>query len=128
MNCDEFRGHLGEEGEAVFGGVLPMRQHLDTCAECRGEFAKHEELLQALAALPETAIAPPAWLEGAITETVTERAARVASLRRVESQLKRPRVLTGSALLAAGIAGAIIMRHRRRPEPATGFKLRSAAA
>jgi len=72
-----------------------------------------KDLQLALESLPEAGIEPPAWLEGTIIETVSQKAARLASLRKIEKQVVQPKVLTG-ALLAAGIAGAFLFRSHRK--------------
>jgi len=73
-----------------------------------------KDLQLTLESLPEAGIEPPAWLEGAIIETVYQKASRLASLRKIEKQVVQPKVLTGGALLAAGIAGAFLFRSHRK--------------
>ena len=73
-----------------------------------------KDLKLALESLPEAGAEPPAWLEGTIIETVAQKAARLAALKRIERQVVQPKVLTPAALLAAGIAGAFLLRSHRK--------------
>ncbi|MGI8425000.1 MAG: hypothetical protein ACR2FO_00025 [Actinomycetota bacterium] len=73
-----------------------------------------QDLKLALQSLAEAGVEPPGWLEGTIIESVHEKAARLAALRRIERQVVQPKVLTGGALIAAGIAGAFLFRSHRR--------------
>lgn len=128
MNCEEVREFLGDFGESGMTRLTVVRDHLDACADCRRELANFEELQGALESLAARTLDPPSWLEGSITETISQKAARIAAMRTVGRQVRRPQVVTGGALVAAGIAGALLFRSKRRQRARWTGSLRHALA
>lgn len=119
MECREVREYLPAYAEQAGGPrASAVEEHLRTCAGCRTELEQFRELGSELALLSEHRMEPPAWLLGTLTETVGERAARLAAIIERRRRLAQPRTIaTGGALLAAGLAGAMVMgvlRRRRR--------------
>lgn len=116
MECREVREYLPAYAEQAGGpSASAVDEHLRTCADCRAELEQYRELAAALGGLSERAIEPPAWFLGTVTETVGERAERVAALRERGRQLSHPQTIAaGGVILAAGVAGALLMRGLRR--------------
>lgn len=115
MECREVREYLPAYAEQSGGPrAAAVDGHLATCAGCRAVLEQYREMAGGLAALEEQPVQPPAWLLGTLTEAVGERARRAAAFRARREQISRPKVAaTGGALLAAGIAGTLLLRSRR---------------
>lgn len=128
MDCTKIQEYLSDFGESGMTGLTVIRDHLENCSSCRAELAIFDQLKGALASLAGEPIQPPSWLEGTLTETIAEKANRIAAFRRVEAQVRRPQVVTGGALVAAGIAGALLVRSRRRRRVGWTGTLRQAFA
>lgn len=98
-------------------GLAPaeVAQHLETCDECRAELESYRELATVLRGLADVTLEPPPWLEGVVARAISERAARLAAVRAGRERLTDPRVAVPAGLaVAAGVAGALIIRGRRR--------------
>lgn len=128
MNCADIQDLLSDFGETGMTRLTVIRDHLESCAGCRAELASFDELKGALRSLSEQPVEPPTWLEGTITENICQKAARIAALRSMQKKVRRPQVMTGGALVAAGIAGALLLRSRRRRRIGWSGSLREALA
>jgi anti-sigma factor RsiW len=114
MECREVREYLPAYGEQAGPRAEAVEQHLTTCAGCRAELAQYRELAGALVGLADRDTEPPAWMLGTLVETVGDKAAQLAANRERRDRLTHPKVLTGGALVAAGVVGALVMRGMRR--------------
>ena len=115
MECREVRGYLPAYVEQAGGprsGLVDS--HLQSCSGCRAELEQFRELSTGLSQLVEHPVEPPAWLLGTLTETISERAGRLAAIRQRTEKITDPKVVAGGAILVAGVAGALLMRGRRR--------------
>lgn len=128
MNCADMKDALSDFNESGLIGLTVIQDHLTSCPDCRAELARFDELQAALGSLPDHSLEPPSWLEGSITETIQQKAARIAALRQLERQVRRPGVVTGGALMAAGIAGALLFRSKRRRRVGWARNVRQALA
>lgn len=128
MECSEVKKYLSDFGESGMADLTVIRDHIESCAECRTERAQLSELKSALESLAGDPVEVPSWLEGRITEMVVQRAARQAALQRLGGRVAQPKVLTGGALLAAGVAGALLVRRRTRRQLTGISRLRQALA
>lgn len=128
MECREVREYLpaysDPDGAPRSDAV---DNHLETCAECRGELVQYRTMNSDLITLSEQSIEPPSWLLGTLTETVVEKAEQIAIARELRRQLTDPKIV-GGALLAAGVAGVIFVGSRRRKKRTIGRRLREAIA
>jgi len=128
-SCDEVQTFLSAyEHQVDFADRSSLEQHVGSCPNCQSELEKFEEIRNALGALKEEAIDPPMWLMESIVQRVTERAAHIAAMNRVKQEISSPKVVSGSALLVAGLAGALILRGRRRKRRGFTSKLKHALA
>jgi predicted anti-sigma-YlaC factor YlaD len=115
MECREVREYLPAYGEqAGDPRATFVDQHLATCAGCSAELSQYRELAGALGGLADLQTEPPAWMLGTLVETVGSRATQLAALRQRREKLTDPKVVTGGALVAAGLVGALVMRSMRR--------------
>ncbi len=130
MDCREVREYLPAYVEQAGGPrAQSVESHLVTCLSCATELAQYREMQDALASLPAQVIEPPAWLLGTLTETVAQRAVRREAVRSTAEKLADPRVIvTGGALVAAGLAGALLIRGRRRRRRTVTRRFREALA
>lgn len=130
MNCREVREYLPAYVEQAGGPrASDVEEHLTTCAGCRTELEQFRELDSLLGTLATETIGPPAWLLGTLTETVSEKAQRIAAIRSKRDQLSDPKIVVGGAILAAGVAGALVVRGiTRRRRKGIARKLREALA
>lgn len=128
MKCREVREYLPARVEQAEGPhAAAVDEHLTACAGCRAVLEEYREMGAALSALALKTVDPPAWLLGTLTETVTERADRLRALRERRRRLAKPRVAAmGGAILVAGLAGAVLLRGRRRRRRAVSTRLRGA--
>lgn len=113
MECREVGGYLPAYADR---DPVPsdVETHVEGCERCRSELTEFRELSAGLALLEDHPVEPPAWLLGTIIETVGEKATRLAAIRERTQKLADPKVLAGGAILAAGVAGALLYRGRRR--------------
>lgn len=130
MECREVREYLPAYAEQAGGPrALDVDEHLRTCADCRVVLEQYREIALALGSLSEKAVEPPAWLLGTLTETVSERVSQVAAIRARRDRLADPKVVaTGGAVIAAGVAGALLLRGMRRRRRSMRQRLREALA
>lgn len=130
MECREVREYLPAYAEQA-GGPLAREvdRHLAGCSGCRAELEQHSEIRAALGGLANQMVEPPSWLLGTLTETITEKAARREAIRNAAEKVTNPKVVvTGSALVAAGLAGVLVMRGRRRRHRTVTRRFREALA
>ena len=108
MRCDEVR----EELPAYAGGEasLAVRRHLSTCADCRAELARYEELTSAMASLEAVTAEPPAGLKRALL-AIPDEQTRVAQVRKHVAR-NRTAYLGGAGAVAVAAAGAVLLRRR----------------
>jgi predicted anti-sigma-YlaC factor YlaD len=131
VECREVREYLPAYlDEAEGRRARSIDEHLAGCRECSAELARYRELKAAMASLIETTHQPPAWLLGSTLAAVSDRAARLATLRQRRERLSDPKVVaTAGAFVAAGVAGAVMFRRSRRRRSRSSMKrLRSALA
>lgn len=116
MECREVREYLPAYAEQAGGPrASSVGQHLRTCGDCRAELEDYRTLASQLSALADHPVEPPAWLPGTLVETVGERAETLGALGYRAERLPRPRTIAaGGAILAAGVAGALLFRGMRR--------------
>lgn len=109
-----------------------LESHLLTCANCRHELIRYQELKEGLAALATRTVQPPAWLTAVLMDTVRRRSAHRVRLGHlpIPQELTAPRVAAaGGALLLAGLAaGALVVGRGRRRRRILVSALRPAAA
>lgn len=130
MECREVREYLPAYVDQMGGPKsADVDAHLQTCAGCRAELEQYREMQSELATLSAQTIEPPAWLLGTLTETVAERAAQRAAIRNTVQKVANPKVVvTGGALVVAGVAGIVLMSRRRRRRGGIARRLREAIA
>lgn len=115
MGCREVREYLPAYVELSGGPRSELvDHHLRTCASCRAELEQFRELSSDLSGLADHVVEPPSWLLGTLTETVAEKASKVAAFRAKTEKVTDPKVIAGGAILVAGVAGALMVRGRRR--------------
>lgn len=128
-DCGEVQEFLSAYDEqAGSADFTRVERHLATCGSCQADKARFEELKLTLGDLSHETIDPPGWLVASITQQVAEKARRIAAINRVKTQVTNPKMLSGGALLAAGVAGLFIVRGRKRRRRKFGTKLRHALA
>lgn len=113
MRCRQVTDFLAGN-ESAFPDAAEVDRHIDGCEACQEKKEQFDELNAALASLSEESVEPPVWLLPSVTETIIEKAAQREAIRRLEKQLADPKLITTGALVAAGIAGALLMRGRRK--------------
>ncbi|MGH2810180.1 MAG: hypothetical protein ACRDIA_04780 [Actinomycetota bacterium] len=113
MRCRDVSDFLAGD-EAAFAGATEVESHIATCESCGAQKEQFAELSTALSALSEESLEPPGWLLATVSEAVLEKAAQREAMRKLEKQIADPKFITTGALVAAGIAGALLMRGRRR--------------
>lgn len=129
MECREVREYLPAYVEQAFGPrAATVDTHLDSCPGCRRELEQYRELGAEMKSLADHQVEPPAWLLGTLIETVSERATRISENRARREQLTDPKVIAGGAVVAAGIAGALLMRGRKRRRRGMTRRLREVLA
>ena len=129
MDCREVREYLPAYVDEAGGPrAESVERHLSTCPECRTELGHFREMKDALATLPARMIEPPAWLLGTLTETVVQKAARREAMRNTAEKLADPKVIVTGSLVAAGVAGALLIRGRRRRRRTVTRRFREALA
>ena len=129
MECREVREFLPaylEDGPAT--RPAEVTSHLASCSNCRTELEHYREMSLTMSSMNEHLMEPPAWLVGTLTETVVERAAELQRIRQLRRQVTDPKVVAGSALVAAGLVGALVMRGRRRRRRGFSRRVREALA
>lgn len=123
MECVHVREHLPAFDEQLFS--TEVLEHLEACPDCRTVLGEYRELQAGLSFLGTTAIQPPAWLLGTVTERVADRLRRRSALLQSSTQIKQAthslnehRAATaGSALGVALLAGAVLFGRSRRNRP-----------
>ena len=125
MECREVKEYLPayiDDAEGPRAQIIA--KHLASCpTDCPAELERYRELQATMTAMRDEVHEPPAWLEGAITEAVSRRAARLGELRAHAKRTRDPKVVaTAGAVLAAGVAGAILVRGMRRRRRRTGLR------
>ncbi len=113
-DCREVQEYLPSYADGTGARHISVEEHLRSCASCRSELEAYRSLVTDMAILTESVLEPPAWLEGTLLDTVTERARRNLVIRDRASQLTDPKVITGGAVVVAGVVGAMMLRGRRR--------------
>ena len=95
---------------------LTVRRHLAGCSECRSELARYEDLLGALATMGSVTAEPPPSLVASLRQIPHS----AGTIEQVRTHLARNRrtYLSGAAVVAAGVAGAALLRTRRQTAPA----------
>lgn len=115
MQCAEVASYIPAMVDESDPVLLPeVRRHIATCTDCASDLRAHKEMSGALSVLSDALVEPPGWLMGTLTETVLEKAQRLERLRAARDQVAKPQVLVSGAILAASVAGAILIRGRRR--------------
>lgn len=130
MECREVREYLPAAVDEAEAWLPPeVNAHLRTCESCSADLERYRRLAGDLAVAAEQPFEAPAWLLGGLIETVSQRAERLAAIRETRERLSDPRVVVAGAVLAAGVAGALMVRgYRRRRERSWRRRLRSALA
>ena len=113
--CDEIREELPAYVKDR-SGSLAVRRHLSRCADCRGELARYDSLVEMLGGLEMRAEEPPPGLARALA-AIPSRSSRLTEVRTHVAR-NRARYLSGAAVLVAGAAGAAVLQRRRRVAPA----------
>lgn len=115
VECREVREYLPAYDDG-FGGPTSsfVSHHLSACGDCRSELEQYREMASGLRSLSQDSLEPPSWFLGTVIETVTEKARRVEAVRSSIRRVSDPKVIAGGALVAAGVAGAIFMKGRRK--------------
>ncbi|HVE76556.1 MAG TPA: hypothetical protein VND22_07310 [Actinomycetota bacterium] len=127
MQCREVLEQLAAYADVE---VLPrdLQVHVDACEDCRIELAEYRTLLAATRSMQSVAVETPSWLLPTLTSVVRDNAeARKASRERL-AKLSDPKVITGGVLVAAGVAGALLFRGRRRRKRTFATRLRQSIA
>lgn len=116
MDHREVREYLPAYADQAGGPrASAVEEHLRTCADCRGQLEQYRSMAVSLRSLAEHRVEPPAWLLGTLLETIGERAERRAAIRQKTERIADPGALVaGGALVAAGLAGALVFRGIRR--------------
>lgn len=114
MQCRHAREYLPSYADGTGARHLIVEEHLRGCAACKSELEGYRQMVGDLGRMSEQMIEPPSWLLGAVTETVSEKAGRIAAMRERTRQLSDPKVITGGAVVVAGVLGALLIRGRRR--------------
>lgn len=115
MDCREVREYLPAYDDQSTGPrSSAVNEHLAGCGGCRAELEEYREMAINMRSLSDETIEPPAWLLGTVIETVTERARKLDAIRTAAHRVTDPKVLAGGAILAAGVAGAMLMKGRRK--------------
>ena len=109
MRCEEVREMLPAYTEDELS--FPVRRHLASCADCRTELARYEEIASGLSALATVQLDPPANLLPAL-RSIPDEIGRVDEL--VGHFLRNRAAYLGGAAVLAGAAGAALWRSRRR--------------
>jgi anti-sigma factor RsiW len=96
---------------------LELRRHLAGCPECKAESARYEALLGSMSALKDITEEPPAALLQAL-QSIPTSGGRLTGVRTHVSRNRKAYAGT-AAVLATGVAGALVWRTRsRRPAAA----------
>lgn len=115
MDCREVLEYLPAYDDQSTGPRSSVvNEHLAGCGGCRAELEEYREMAINLRSLSDETVEPPAWLLGTVIETVTERARKLDSIRAAAHRVTDPKVIAGGAILAAGLAGAMLMKGRRK--------------
>lgn len=129
MECREVREFLPAYLDAgPTSRPSEVTSHLGSCSDCRAELEQYREMSLAMSSMNEQLLEPPSWLAGTLTETVGQRAAELQRMRQLRQQVTDPKVVAGSALVAAGVVGALVMRGRRRRRRGFSRRVREAMA
>lgn len=91
------------------------------------ELNAQRTLVQHLDSLREQTLDPSPWLADRLVREVGARARRNEQIRTQTKKLADPKVITGGVLVAAGVAGVILLNGRRRRR-AKGRRLREVFA
>ncbi|MCA1840489.1 MAG: hypothetical protein LC723_09195 [Actinobacteria bacterium] len=128
MQCREVSGYLPAYADADNSlRTVDVDHHLSSCSGCRAELEQYRDIGKSMRTLMDEPLETPGWLLDTLTETVVEKAERMQALRERTKQVAQP-ALVGGALLAAGVAGAILVGSRRRRRRGVGRRLREAIA
>ncbi len=115
MECREVREYLpAYDGGPRGPSSSSVSDHLSSCGDCRSELEQYREMSVSLGSLAQDTLEPPSWFLGTVIETVTEKARRVEAIRSSVRRVSDPKLIAGGALLAAGVAGAMLMKGRRK--------------
>jgi hypothetical protein len=110
--CSQVRDYLAAFDDPSLAPEEVAR-HLAGCSMCRAEQRAYRDLVSDLAGLKDVEVATPAWLLGSLTESTLERVHQRQLLEASLHRLSDRKVLAGSAILVAGVAGAAwLMRGR----------------
>lgn len=127
MQCREVKEQL-----AAYADVedLPrdLQVHVDSCEECGRELAEYRALVDASRSMQSVALDTPSWLLPSLTSVVRDRAESLQASRQRMAKLTDPKVVTGGVLVAAGVAGALLFRGRRRRKRTFATRLRQSIA
>ena len=130
MECREATQQLAAyvdypSGPLDVTNVRALEGHLLSCASCRTELIRYQELSENLAALASKTAEPPAWLTAVLLDSVRQRSRQRAHL---PQEFTAPRVAAaGGALLLAGLAaGALVVGRGRRKRRAPALRVAAA--
>ena len=93
------------------GATLTFKRHLAGCESCRAELTRFQSMLDGLHAMQTATADPPAGLLGRLTTIPAE----TTAYDRVVAHLGRnKKAYAGAVLVAAGAAGAALLKNRSR--------------
>jgi anti-sigma factor RsiW len=111
MKCEEVREML----PAVVGETdsLAVRRHLARCPECRADAARYETLLTTTAKLQTFVAEPPPGLMASL-QAIPQARGRFDEVRTHVVRNRKAYAGGAAAMVATGLAGALVWRTRSR--------------
>jgi hypothetical protein len=111
MKCAEVREMLPAYVDEPHAS-LPLRRHLGTCADCKTELHRYEELSAGLRELTVMTVEPPLSLRRQLSAIPSD--SRQIDALRSHLATNRRAYVSGAAVVLAGAVGALAWRSRRR--------------